>query len=153
MSNLKRFCRLSPHDRWLTIEALVCLGLARGAVRTLPFRWVARGLTRLVRPGKLAPKGASRPSPEVWHVARAIQRVSPRTPWRSNCLAQAIAGHWMLGRRGASPSLYLGVGKNDRHEFDAHAWLQVGGTTILGHAAEGRYAVVGVFADRVASDS
>jgi hypothetical protein len=145
---IRRFVALPRHDRQLALEAWLWLGLARGAVRTLPFRWVTAWC------GCAGPLDAVDPHSDpdlprdIVAVAAAIQRASRHTPWRSNCLAQAIAGKWMLRRRHVSTRLCFGVGKDARRRFDAHAWLQVGSTTILGGHAAGRYAIVGTFADR-----
>ena len=145
---IRRFVALPRLDRRLTCEAWLWLGLARGAVRMLPFRWVT---ARCGCPG--SPDAVDRQRDddlprEVRRVTAAIQRAGRHTPWRSNCLTQAIAGKWMLRRRHIPTRLCFGVGKDDLRRFDAHAWLQIGSTTILGGHAAGRYAIVGTFADR-----
>lgn len=61
-----------------------------------------------------------------------IPRLAPRVPWRSDCLVQAMAGQRMLARRGIAGEIAVGTTKNAAGEFEAHAWLNAGGQTILG---------------------
>ena len=61
-----------------------------------------------------------------------IPRLAPRVPWRSDCLVQAIAGQRMLARRGIASEIAVGTAKNAAGHFEAHAWLNAGGQTILG---------------------
>lgn len=144
---LIRFSRMPFVEQMLAVEALILLGVARASVRTLPFRLVARWLGR--RQTALHPPDETLDqSPDAARVAQAVVRVSGKTPWRSNCLAQAIAGHWMLRRRGIDSFLYLGVGRNAQQHFDAHAWLRANCETILGGPDTSRYAVVGIFANQ-----
>jgi hypothetical protein len=74
----------------------------------------------------------------------AIDAAARRTPWRSKCLEQAIAGKWMLRRRGIASTMYLGVVHNP---FEAHAWLRVGRMNVTGGSRVDRYAVVATFAE------
>ncbi|WP_086738237.1 lasso peptide biosynthesis B2 protein [Erythrobacter colymbi] len=61
-----------------------------------------------------------------------IPRLAPRVPWRSDCLVQAMAGQRMLARRGIAGDIAVGTTKNAAGEFEAHAWLNASGQTILG---------------------
>jgi hypothetical protein len=145
MSRFSRFLRLAASDRWLVLEALVWLGLARAAVLTLPFRWVAAALGQ--RRAATEDDSEAAPSPQLRRVAWALRRVSRYTPWRSNCLAQALAGHCMLRRRRLASILYFGVAKDAQGELEAHAWLRSGGMTLTGDIELERYAVVAAFTD------
>jgi hypothetical protein len=142
--HLRRLAVLSWHDRLLLAEAVVLLGLARLAVLTLPFRWLV--------PAKADESASdSPPGPDETQVASigrvrwAVGTASRRTPWNSNCLAQALAARRMLGRRGIGSTLHLGVRKGERGRLEAHAWLRCGDLPVTGgHGHEG-YAVVGSF--------
>lgn len=137
-----RLRRLSWTDRALLVEAVVCLALARLAVRVLPFRRIEPRLgVRMTELPADAPAGAA-----ARRVAWAIEAAARRTPWRSKCLEQAIAGKAMLRRRRTPSTMYLGVAQQP---FEAHAWLRVGADTLLGGRVAARFTVVASFADRV----
>ena len=84
------------------------------------------------------PTGAAR-------VAWAVETMSRHTPWESACLAQAIAGKYMLRRRGVASELYLGTRKDDRNQLLAHAWLSVNGSIILGGGGRDTFTALSAF--------
>lgn len=54
-------------------------------------------------------------------------------PWRIVCLPQALAGRWMLNRRGIANTLSVGVKRDaSANETDLHAWLSVADRVVLG---------------------
>jgi hypothetical protein len=68
----------------------------------------------------------------VQRVSFAIGCASPRLPWRTTCLVQALAAqHWLAGR-GVETHLYIGVHKDAAQAVNAHAWLAHGDTVITG---------------------
>jgi len=83
----------------------------------------------------------------IRRVAWAVRRTSRYTPWRSNCLAKAIAGRCMLRRRRIASTLYFGVARDADSQLAAHAWLQSGGIVLTGGSNLERYAVVATFTD------
>jgi hypothetical protein len=86
----------------LLIEATLLLGAARAAVLLFPYRRIMAALGQ--RLGETAvPNDAKRAA--IGKVAWGIRVVSSRTPWKSNCLAQALA------RRGVGSTLHLGVAR------------------------------------------
>jgi Transglutaminase-like superfamily len=123
---------LSWPDRGLVAEAALLLAAARAVVRLLPYRWFQRWLT-LDRAG-------SAPNPLlVTRVRRAVNIASRNVPFAAVCLPQAMAAKAMLGRRGASSSLFVGAARDAAGEMILHAWLESGGTIVTGDA--GRSAV------------
>ncbi|HEX2087349.1 MAG TPA: lasso peptide biosynthesis B2 protein [Solirubrobacteraceae bacterium] len=146
-SAARRLAQLPWADRALLAEAAVLLALARLAVVLVPFRVIAR---------RLGPRMAETPRVDAVEPERlrrltwAIAAVARRTPWRSQCLEQALAAKAMLRRRGIASTLYLGVARGAAgapRPFDAHAWLRSGTVHVTGGAGAGRYAVVATFAD------
>lgn len=142
MRLFSKLFRLSSAERRLVLEAAVLMGIARMVVITMPFRWVASALE-----GKSNEEQVEQISGQIKKVAWAVRRTSHYTPWRSNCLAKAIAAKYMLRRRRISNTLYMGMAKNPQGEFEAHAWLRSGETIITGGSHLERYAVVAVFAE------
>ena len=137
-----KFLRLPVGSKVLLLEAWITLGLSRGMVLTLPFRWIAPGL-RARLPESAQTYGQAQARAVGW----ALRVASKYTPWKSNCLAQAIAGKRMLHRRKLSSTLVLGVRKGEQDEFEAHAWLDVGPITLTGGHDHAGYSVVSSFPD------
>ncbi len=135
-----RLRRLVSRDGAQFAEAITYLALARVAVIALPFRVLAPRLG--VRQAETPAIAAPHPAPR--RVAWAIAAASRRTPWRSECLEQAIAAKAMLRRRRIASTLYLGMA---RDPVAAHAWLRVGDLNVTGGRDVARYAVVASFAD------
>lgn len=116
-------------DRLLLCEAAVELGLARIAVATLPFRVIARRLSKTPDAGRHDAGLAAR-------VGRAVTAAAAHVPWRAVCLPQAIAARRMLARRGCGSSLHFGIGA-DPAGLSAHAWLSAGNMIVVGADAIG----------------
>jgi hypothetical protein len=76
-------------------------------------------------------------------VGWAVRAAAPKTPWKSACLAQALAGKWMLGRRGLHGTIRLGVAKDADGNLQAHAWLCTGDRIVTGGGTAGRFTAVG----------
>lgn len=136
----RRARRLLSRDGARVAEAIAYLAVARAAVVVLPFRVVASrlGVRHAETPAAACADAAS------LRVAWAVAAAARRTPWRSECLEQAIAAKAMLRRRGIASTLYLGMA---REPVAAHAWLRVGDLNVTGGRDVGRYAVVASFAD------
>ena len=66
-------------------------------------------------------------------VGRMVTRVARILPWHPSCLRQALATRWLLGRRKVPCVMHLGVA--DVASMDAHAWVTVGGFTVVGRQA------------------
>jgi hypothetical protein len=147
MAAIRRFLELRKADRARALEAFLFLGLARAAVLAVPFRILARGLGQPSRWHGHSAANEAVASATV-ELAELAERVSRHTPWKSNCLAKAIAVKLMLRCRGVRITMYFGMAKNDKGEFEAHAWTCSGKTILTGGPEIGRYAVVAAFADR-----
>ncbi|HEY4000241.1 MAG TPA: lasso peptide biosynthesis B2 protein, partial [Candidatus Xenobia bacterium] len=118
-------------------------GVARLAILVFPFAWVA---SHLGRSGPRAPQEVSASQAAMadrigWAV-RAASRVSP---WKSNCLPQAMTARWLLRRRGIPCTLYLGVRRGLLASMKAHAWLKCGSVCLTGGDERAGFAVVAVF--------
>lgn len=143
-SSLFGFLALPSPKRWLLLEAILWLGLARAAVVVLPLRWIMVGLGQSI--GIATSTAQLVGNSELQGVAWAISVASRRTPWQSNCLAQALAGQIMLRRRGIASTLYLGVMKEGPNMLVAHAWLSSQAMIVTGgHQQLERYVVVASF--------
>jgi hypothetical protein len=64
-------------------------------------------------------------------VAWGVSRAAAYVPGAS-CLTQALAGQYLLSRRGVASSIRLGVNRESGKALSAHAWLISGGYVVLG---------------------
>jgi hypothetical protein len=122
--------RLTGAEVALALEALALLVLANLALRLLPFRWIARRLGQWGRTGCEEGPADAAFTTSIKAVRQAIIRARRRTPWPAACLAQAMAGRMMLGRRGIASTIHFGVSNADG--LAAHAWLVAGGEAVTG---------------------
>ena len=82
----------------------------------------------------------------AYRIGWAVRTMARRTPWNSNCLAQAIAAKRMLRRRRIACTLYLGLAKDAKDELAAHAWLRCGNRILTGgRSSQWQYTVVSTF--------
>lgn len=119
-------------------EAAVMLVLARIAVRWLPS---ARLLAWADRPARHIRRF---PADEARWIAWAIDHVGAHPMMNALCLPRALAAHAMLRRRGIASRLCLGVARNSG-AFAAHAWIEVGGTKIVGGNEAGNFTQIAAF--------
>ena len=62
-----------------------------------------------------------------WALTRGAHFVPAAT-----CLTQALSMQVLLGRAGYPSRLYLGVKKNAKNAFEAHAWVECGDCIVIG---------------------
>jgi len=86
---------------------------------------------------------AGRPVTVSARIGVSVERMARFTWWRSMCLEKALAGRWMLRRRGIPSTMYVGMARQGE-QFVAHAWLVGEGQTLTG-AAKMPYAALAVF--------
>ncbi len=123
MSSLMRFARLSPAERRLLLQATCLLGSIRIGLWLLPFAVVQRIALRV--------GGKSTAAQPVNHLVWAIKAIGRRLPG-ATCLTEAMAAQVLLTRSGHHCRLQIGVAKDERRGFQAHAWLISGGRIVIG---------------------
>jgi hypothetical protein len=126
---------MSWSDRVLAVESVGMLAAARILVITARGNSVVSRIGTRVDDAKSAGPARSRQSGDDEgngeRVGAMLERVSRFTWWRSMCLEKALAGKWMLRRRGIASTMYLGMAKQGER-FVAHAWLVAEGQTLTG---------------------
>lgn len=151
MNTIRKILALSGRERFLLVEAFIYLGLARAALLIIPFKHIAPHLGQQVRDDHI--RILDEPSSTVARqVGWAVDVMSYHTPWESACLAQAIAGKFMLKRRGLTSLLYLGMKKDDTGTLTAHAWLQNGDAILLGGVGHEAFTILSVFVEQLNSN-
>lgn len=123
MTKLKRFAELTKTEQMLLLRTLLVVGLVRAGLWVLPFRAMQRFAFK-PRKNRAAPYPVEK---IVW----AVRAVSRRVPG-ATCLTQALAAQVLLSRSGYNPRVEIGVAKNERNQFRAHAWLVLGDQVLIG---------------------
>ncbi len=144
----RALARMSWKDRALAAESLAMLAAARLLVKTTPPERLASRMGGVPANHTMEPVDASHPLRNQQGVTGArvgamVERAARTTWWRSMCLEKALAGKWMLRRRGIASTMYVGVAKRGT-EFVAHAWLVGEGQTLTG-AGKTVYATLAAF--------
>jgi hypothetical protein len=129
MTRLARFLGKSRADRRLLARAAVLQSVAAIAVRVLPFGRVQRLLASTAAIGPL-PADLDQVDARVVQAVHAVARHLPG----ANCLTDALVAQSLLARYGRETTLCFGVARHrpDDRPFDAHAWLECGGATVIG---------------------
>ena len=106
------------------------MGWIRAGLWLLPFRTVQKFAFAAKKP-KDSPFSVEQ---FVWAVRATSQYVPAAT-----CLTQALAAQVLLSRAGHSPRVEIGVAKNEKNEFQAHAWLVLNNQVLIGGTEVERY--------------
>ena len=107
-------------ERALAVTATIVVPIA---LRALPFR------ATLALCDVWPRTRGSRASPNA--LARRVDRwlAKGRALWRPTCLTRTVVLYAMLRQHGHRPRLHIGT-SGLAHEFQAHAWLSLGGKPI-----------------------
>jgi hypothetical protein len=129
MNKVARFLKLSAADRRLIVEASILLLAARAALKLLPFRWIARVVSRAPAASSLENEAAEA---LVRRVRWAVDRSARHGIGTAICFPQGIAAQMMLARRGLSSTLHYGVTKSPGGAVEAHVWVRAGAMPVVG---------------------
>lgn len=135
----RKFLVISSSKKLLILESCLLLGIARLAIISLPFKKVASYLGDLDQETTWIEE-----TDLLKEVAWAVNGVARFTPWKSNCLARAVAAAIILRRRGISYSIYLGVAREETNNLTAHAWLRSGQIYLTGGENRDKFTVTGI---------
>ena len=143
---MAKWFKLDWPQRLVLLDAALILSAAQVAIHLLPFRWIA---PRLGSAGEVPVERQLSPKQQrqAQQVGWAITALANHSPLNAKCLAQAVAGKWMLQRRGLPSTLYLGVerGSDEEKWLEAHAWLRCGGDFVTGERQHERFRVLAAF--------
>jgi hypothetical protein len=147
MRNLRRFLRLSTTEKWFLVKTALLLETIKVAMWLLPFR-VLRRLAETTGKIPVGLRQAERFSAHT--VGWAVQTLSRKTPGEKTCLAQALAAQVLLVRRGYPALLHIGVLRDDKGAFQAHAWVECEGEVVVGGHELERYTLLTTLEGNVA---
>lgn len=127
-------------------EAWLWLALARTMLLLLPFRKLAPILGKKTLPSADLDDQQPDQHERLLRIGTAILRAGRRSPWRTECFEQALAGKFMLKVRRMKSIVFFGVGKNRRQgNFNAHAWLKCGNHIVTGNKHLEQFTVIACF--------
>ncbi len=128
---MRKFLRLSWHDKGRALEAFGAVAVARFLLVGFSFRQTMALTALLDR--RWTARGTGNPA-QTARLSYLVRRVSRAVPG-ATCLPQAVALKWMLARRRIACRLRIGVRHGPDGAFQAHAWLETSsGEVILGGA-------------------
>jgi len=137
----------------MLFEASFWLILARLAILSVPFPWIACRIGRLHQPGtslqnqpcdsEFSIDGADTARSVSW----AIDRAARVLPVQLVCLPRAIAAWQMLRRRGIRVHIHFGASREAGLESpSSHAWVDAHGVEVTGYPEAHNCVEIGFFA-------
>jgi hypothetical protein len=135
---LVRLSRLSAERRRLLIRALFVVSAAAAAVALLPFR-------RAIRFGAITRhRGAQLDVADcVW----AVEAAARSLPWRTMCIEKGLAVQRLLRSSGVDAVLHYGARQSrDDGKLEAHVWVTVGSTIVIGGEDATNFREIATFA-------
>ena len=132
MAHLTKFLRKSPADQRMLALAAILHVVVTIAVRALPLGRVRQILGRVAA---IATRRLGAADGDA-RVAQAVRTVSSVLPG-ATCLTEALVANCLLTRSPGETTLCFGVSRVRPAErpFDAHAWLERRGATLIGARA------------------
>jgi len=125
LSKLRRFLAFPMAEKRLLLKVFATVALIRLALWVLPFKqilnWVKRNLVE--KPNHTEVEAG-------WFIWAVV--VSSRLVPRATCLTQALSAQLLLAQYGFESDLRIGVARDEKGTFEAHAWLEQNGHIILG---------------------
>jgi len=125
--------------KFLLVEAMLYLLLARLTLICLPFKVLTWFMTRLAKLPEL--QGEERKS-LIRAVRWSILRTSHRLPVKIVCFPRAIAAQAMLRRRRIGTTLYYGAATQPGKGLTSHVWVQDGQDGVIGYRAAHGYKII-----------
>jgi hypothetical protein len=142
---INKFLHLSATERSLLARLVLLLGAIRISLWVLPYGFVRRVLRKRGLASAFPQKLVHLP---IERLGWAVQVASRPVPGAS-CLTQSFALQFLLTRAGHNSSICIGIIKNDRREFLAHAWVDCAGVVLLDRPEEvARYTPILRWEDR-----
>ena len=128
LERLHKFFQLPPRERIVLVQAWALLLLMEFALRALPFQQLCALCDHA---GRKRPAQSSEPVPSVSRLAWLVEVAGRYTPVTATCLKKALVLSWLLGKRGMTSILQIGVARHG-DALTAHAWLEYNGQVVFG---------------------
>jgi hypothetical protein len=122
----RRYAALASADRRLVLEAIGLVAAIRAFLRLSSVSSLRRMLAWYARCGGRRAAADTTLERVEWALSAATARIP------ASCLVQALAADTLLHRRGFVSEICLGVRKDARRSFEAHAWVQCENRIVVG---------------------
>jgi Transglutaminase-like superfamily len=126
MRALSKFLSLDRSERLLLLKTFLLVSLASVTLRLLPFTIVQR-LVEI----RTVPSGRMYDRHPIERCLWAIGVAGRYVPGTS-CLSLALAGRAVLKKQGYPARIHIGVSRDHKCSFAAHAWLESQGRIVIG---------------------
>lgn len=131
---IQKFLALQRHERVLLLRSIFIVGIIRGGFLVFSLPDVIKILHHMPRHSASAIPGTYSISCIAWAVTAASRYIP-----RATCLVQGLAAQVLLAREGIPSDLCIGVAMEDPSLFEAHAWVETGGSIVIGGYRQERY--------------
>jgi hypothetical protein len=125
---IAKFFKLSLADKLLLLQCALALAGIRLGLSVFSYNTLRHWLATTTCPtaaGELVEKRVA------WGIDTAARVIPGAT-----CLTKAFAAQWLLARAGYRSQMRIGVAKDDRGQFIAHAWLISDGRIVVGGSSD-----------------
>jgi hypothetical protein len=136
MTRIAAFLRKPRTERRLLVNVALLHLVVAALVRVLPFGRARQLLDRASASGARR-NGPFAADPGIEpRVVGAVRTISAALPG-ATCLTEALVAGFLLRRRGCETTLCFGLSSDiaEGRPFDAHAWLEHRGATVIGARA------------------
>jgi len=127
-SKFRKFINLTGRDWCLLISAGFWLVVFRLGLVLLPFQFLRKSITWLVKPATQKEPDEALTSRVIW----AVMAVNRNVPVTGACLPRAMAAYVLLSRQEVPAELRIGV-RWQAGEFEAHAWVVSVDRVVIGN--------------------
>ena len=128
MKKFRSFFSLPFAEKLLLGESLFLVAFIGLILRIVPFTFLKKSLA-----ARLAARAKQKPVnwKQINLIVRSVRSVSRFLPF-ATCLPQALAAMFLMKSKGQNSELKIGVAKDEKQNFKAHAWLEINGRIIIG---------------------
>ena len=137
--------RVLSQMKW-RVETIAMLAAARFLVRYVAFRYWRKllgpidGASSHLQDMQVTKETENK----AVRVGRSVRSTARKVPFEAVCLPQAMAGRWMLSRRGVSTRLFIGARRNQETALgEFHAWLMHGDICLTGQLEKDEFQTFG----------
>ncbi|MBU1565217.1 MAG: lasso peptide biosynthesis B2 protein [Proteobacteria bacterium] len=131
MVRIRKFFCLPAEEKVIFLRALFLLVYVRFSLQFKQFKNVVKDVSNKAASQNSVQKNSILPS-RVAHLLNAAGNTIPYT----TCLPRALAGSILLSSLGYQTKLHIGVTRKDGSMLEAHAWLTLNGSVIVGYRSD-----------------
>ncbi len=147
LDTIKYIATLSLEEKsWLVVFYIGSI-ISWFAIRLVPMQSIAGLMGQHLDNRTLCMLANNTQASKATRMGQLVNMVANNTPWKFQCLAQALCIKWLLNRYKIPSVFYLGalLTKNTTPEMKAHAWVEVREHTIIGSPQHKHYKVIASF--------